>query len=333
MREFVNVPQTVRQELLLPEQFPQLPAGIRNRFGAEVDTYNDRLHEFWTRTRRALQDVTQEVARPLNEVKESVGTFREEYLARDAELTAFVRETAEILTDIDGYIGAKYALEVVAGGVITGMRLMSIEGPEGVLSDITFLTNTLNVVATVGGTPINLLQISPAGFVFGTDLASDNFVAGSTGWQLTRAGVFELNTGTFRGVIAIGTGANATSISPTGLQVGNPAGGTVRINDNAGTPYLNFRYGTDVFGSWSVSATKSVAQWSDNAGHAVNIDGAGQIVIFGTPGIPSLVLTDDAVILGTLNTGTHAPIGAETVTGYITINDSTGTPRKLAVLS
>jgi hypothetical protein len=36
---------------------------------------------------------------------------------------------------------------------------------------------------------------------------------------------------------------------------------------------------------------------------------------------------------GVLQFGTHAAIGAETVTGYITINDSGGTPRKLAVVS
>lgn len=36
---------------------------------------------------------------------------------------------------------------------------------------------------------------------------------------------------------------------------------------------------------------------------------------------------------GILNFGTHSAIGAETVTGYITVKDSGGTSRKLAVVS
>jgi hypothetical protein len=38
-------------------------------------------------------------------------------------------------------------------------------------------------------------------------------------------------------------------------------------------------------------------------------------------------------VTGDVSFGTHSAIGAETVTGYITITDSGGTTRKLAVVS
>jgi hypothetical protein len=42
---------------------------------------------------------------------------------------------------------------------------------------------------------------------------------------------------------------------------------------------------------------------------------------------------DGVFINGELSFGTHAAIGAETVTGYITITDEGGVSRKLAVVS
>lgn len=45
------------------------------------------------------------------------------------------------------------------------------------------------------------------------------------------------------------------------------------------------------------------------------------------------ITTTGTVTAGTLKTGTHSAIGAETVTGYITIKDASGTNRKIAVVS
>jgi hypothetical protein len=42
-----------------------------------------------------------------------------------------------------------------------------------------------------------------------------------------------------------------------------------------------------------------------------------------------MIINDD----GVLQFGTHSSIGAETVTGYITVKDLAGTSRKLAVVS
>jgi len=54
------------------------------------------------------------------------------------------------------------------------------------------------------------------------------------------------------------------------------------------------------------------------------IGGTSQLIISA-----SLIDCED----NTLQFGGHSAVGAETVTGYITINDSGGTPRKLAVIS
>lgn len=61
--------------------------------------------------------------------------------------------------------------------------------------------------------------------------------------------------------------------------------------------------------------------------------GAGAVTVFaaGDSTNIDLVLTPKGT--GTLRTGTHTGIGAETVTGFITIKDSGGTLRKLAVVS
>ena len=207
------------------------------------------------------------------------------------------------------------------------------------MSDITFLTDTLRVVTSTG-TSIQLLEISAAGFVFGADLASDNFNAGVAGWLLTRDGDFELNSGIFRGTIAIGAGTNATLIDGTGLRVGDPAGGNIRLSDNGGlAPFINMRHAGDVYGSWGVTPTYSIAQLSDDAGNAVNLDGRGVITVFGPPGDVGLSIVNNADIIGDLTVfgvmrfGTVSALGGATVTGYVTIKDIGGTTRKLAVVS
>lgn len=47
---------------------------------------------------------------------------------------------------------------------------------------------------------------------------------------------------------------------------------------------------------------------------------------------PTLTLTNP-IVSGTLQFGTHSALGGESVTGYITVKDSGGTDRKLAVVS
>jgi deoxyhypusine synthase len=57
--------------------------------------------------------------------------------------------------------------------------------------------------------------------------------------------------------------------------------------------------------------------FSNSAGHMILSSSVGSVV----------------AISGTLKTGTHTAIGAETVTGYIEVQDIDGNTRKLAVVS
>lgn len=69
------------------------------------------------------------------------------------------------------------------------------------------------------------------------------------------------------------------------------------------------------------SASQSTTQWiglTHDQTNAVITSGAGDIYL--NPA-------------SSVRFGTHTALGAETVTGYVTINDSGGTPRKLAVVS
>ena len=85
---------------------------------------------------------------------------------------------------------------------------------------------------------------------------------------------------------------------------------------------------------------KSTAKYSfcdSTASYAGDIDAALARV---SAGLLKIVDASDALgglqlgtASGSLRVGTHASIAAETVTGYITIKDSAGTDRKLAVVS
>lgn len=66
-------------------------------------------------------------------------------------------------------------------------------------------------------------------------------------------------------------------------------------------------------------------QWQNGSAKVANIYAEG------TGDDMDLVFTTAGA--GTLQFGTRTAIGAETVTGYITIKDSGGTTRKLAVVS
>ncbi len=121
-----------------------------------------------------------------------------------------------------------------------------------------------------------------------------NATAGSASFRVTKAG---LMTATAAVIGGTGTAGNYVSITSAGLQVGdNTASGVIYINNNAGIPYINLRYNGNVYGTWSVSSTKSVMQLSDNGGNAVTIDGIGQVTIFGAPGGFGLSVDNSATI-------------------------------------
>jgi hypothetical protein len=116
------------------------------------------------------------------------------------------------------------------------------------------------VVENANGTIVAMDIRTGGKIVFGADIQSDNYSAGSAGWRLTRNGDFEGNTGTFRGILNIFDGAdNEVLVDTSGLSVGDrgssryiwmrnwSAGSSSAIGiDIAHTAY-SMRYGTGVY--------------------------------------------------------------------------------------
>lgn len=72
---------------------------------------------------------------------------------------------------------------------------------------------------------------------FNLDLQSDNYVPGSSGWQLTRDGDVEFNTGTFRGELNAGGAGDVVISGTSGLEIreGDTAGRRVGFVEPDGT--------------------------------------------------------------------------------------------------
>jgi len=117
--------------------------------------------------------------------------------------------------------------------------------PNSVISGVTNYGYTLTPDGRISG----MASIAPTGggtttpygrfdkLIFaGCDLQSDNYVAGLSGWLLTRNGVFEANSGLFRTTLEIGTGGNRIHIDTNGLVggYGDTDGLDVRIGNQNG---------------------------------------------------------------------------------------------------
>jgi hypothetical protein len=261
---------------------------------------------------------------------------------------ASVSELSSALATATGYLEARYTLQVAAGDVVTGMTLFSSTGPDTDVSYVAFQADRFQINTSSGRKEIFSATATEVklGDVLTVDLdnakvyiGGGTFSDAGTPFFVDDLGRLSLKDrfvwdGTSLSFNGTGTNGSRVTIDDNGLSVGaNTATGMFYINDNGGVPYINFRYNSNVYGTWSVSATKSVMQLSDNASHAVTIDGIGQIVILGAAASFGLTVSNDVLILGDLNSGTHSPIGSETITGFITHKDLAGTVRKLAVVS
>lgn len=130
--------------------------------------------------------------------------------------------------------------------------------------------------------------------------------------------------GCFFDLPAVGSG---TLTKGYGLRIGAASVGTGSVTNLYG---LYFPPITEATNNWDIYHNgvspnigikkNGTLTWTDNAGNALmSITDAGT--------------TGDFAVTGTMKFGTHTAIGLETVTGYITITDSGGTARKLAVVS
>lgn len=104
---------------------------------------------------------------------------------------------------------------------------------------------------------------------------------------------------------------------PAGGALIAASGGTLNINCTSSDIYFN----TNSTLRWMI--------WEGGGGHLL----AGTDASYDIGTAASGFRPRDGYFSGTLSFGTRTAIGAETVTGYITITDSGGTSRKLAVVS
>lgn len=138
-------------------------------------------------------------------------------------VSASVVSEAAARASADGNLSGKYTLTVTAGDVVTGMNITSASGPGTNISSVTFNTDNLKVTNANGTvTPFDIRAGTKV--VFGADIQSDNYSAGSAGWRLTRNGDFEGNTGTFRGTLSIFDGQdNEVLVDTSGVSLGDRA--------------------------------------------------------------------------------------------------------------
>lgn len=208
-------------------------------------------------------------------------------------LSASVTAEASARATADGYLSSKYTLLVTAGDLVTGINITSDSGPGTNLSTITFQTDRLRV-QTSSGAPVVLLDLRATGFVFGTDLASDNYVAGSAGWQLTRAGNLELNSGTFRGVVdVVGVGTHIV-LDGTHIDFG---GGYLTIFGYNAAAVMNLGVGGNAIIFGAAGGAGSIGFQS---GRFLNQYGDGSL---GAIGFASIGVTGDMRIVGNIQQG------------------------------
>lgn len=226
----------------------------------------------------------------------------------------------------DGFLEGKYTLTVVAGDVITGFNITSASGSGTNVSNVAWTADQFQIYSGTAKKVMfyadgvqnkvrlaNVLTVDgTAGSIYvKTTAGAGSWADPNTPFFVDEDGFFSLkdrlywNSATNE-LVVIGTiingavGGDYVIIDGSGLMVGaNTSTATVHINNNAGVPYLNFRYNGNVFGSWSVNSTRSIIQLTNSAGTtAITIDPAvgGGITMIG-----ALTYAGDGSLLSNLN--------------------------------
>lgn len=176
----------------------------------------------------------------------------------------------------------------------------------------------LVVGASVGVSPTSSTPftwtVTSSGHLLGN--ADNAYDIGASGANRPRA-IYVAGAGTFGGIVTMGHGVVGASgqLYWTGRSLlTSPSDGALLLQNNAGTDFGRLQFGgtTSSFPALKRSTTDIQVRLADDSGYAGMQLGATSAA---------------------LKVGTHSAIAAETVTGYITIKDSGGTDRKIAVVS
>lgn len=179
-----------------------------------------------------------------------------------------------------------------------------------------------------------------------------NAAAGSAAFSVTKAGVMSATGATISGTVTASSGTiggfalSSTTLSATNISISSS---TASISVSSGSTAVTMSNSGLTLGAGSTngSATGSGISFTNVAGQLAGF-GVGGFYIKASTGNPTLTLqvgaTTDTLelvsssgspVLSCANVrfGTRTAIGAETITGFITILDAGGTSRKLAVVS
>lgn len=227
--------------------------------------------------------------------------------------------------DLAAALAARLSL---AGGTMTGALINSTNGAAS--TPAMKLTGT----AFTGGTATStkpLFLIEPAGTTStgwntsGTMLginAASAFTGKLIDLQLNGSSKFDVS---YEGVLTVANGGGLTT------QSGSLVLGPTQFSGGAYITLTNFNVG---FGNARTSFMDSSVYLS--GGYQAQFanaraDAADVGLVWGSAG--HLKVTNGSTGVGTLQFGVHSALGAETVTGYITVKDGAGNTRKLAVIS
>lgn len=233
--------------------------------------------------------------------------------------------TLSAQTDLQSALDAKLNL---AGGTMTGALVNSTNGAAS--------TSSFRLTGTVftGGTstttkPLALVEPtgttstgwSTSGTMLGINAASA-FTGKLIDAQLNGSSKFNVS---YEGVLTVATGGGLTT------QSGSLVLGPTQFSGGAYITLTSINVG---FGNARTSFMDSnvylsggyQAQFANARADAADVG-----LVWGSAG--HLKVSNGSTGVGTLQFGVHSALGAETVTGYITVKDGAGNTRKLAVIS
>lgn len=168
--------------------------------------------------------------------------------------TAAINQTAQAVADVNGNLSAMYNIKVGVSSngqyYATGMGIGVENTPSGMQSQVIFLADRF-AVTTAAGNSVALPFVIQNGQTFirasfiqdgtienakiGNYIQSNNYVAGSAGWRITKGGASEFNNVIVRGEIyaAVGkfgfNGNNGITINSNGITVPLSGGGKVVV--------------------------------------------------------------------------------------------------------
>lgn len=250
---------------------------------------------------------------------------------KSGENSAAINVNAQAIADVNGNLSAMYNIKVGVSSngqyYAAGMGIGVQNTPSGMQSQVIFLADRF-AVTTAAGNSVALPFVIQNGETFirasfiqdgtienakiGNYIQSNNYVAGSAGWKLNKAGDAEFNNVTVRGVVYASGGRFTGEIQATSGKFK----GTVEAQSFIGD-IANMHTGTDVSRS-SDGLLEKVITYTDSSssGHARHVcvianvkgNGAGLININGNESGSSVQDVERLIMHSAVVTGPNVTV-------------------------